>query len=220
MSQAPLKLKENSHPWTKFGKSFIRKIYLILHRKSQDPERGYKLLVARDYWCSKANADSIKICEKCTYNPKYKICCLKHNSWTILWLCFAIHMQEVMKSNPKKVDPLAVHAFVSFRLSHMPLQPSTALQGSVLVFPRMCLIEHLSQIWALWCNILTLSAVRPTRVWNRIIWFWLVSFYLAKCLLTLCCTYLLVFCAFYSGSLILGGIYRKKLSRVDISAIF
>ena len=30
----------------------------------------------------------------------------------------------------------------------------------------------------------------------------------------------LVFCAFYSGSLILGGIYRKKLSRVDISAIF
>ena len=160
MSQAPLKLKENSHPWTKFGKSFIRKIDLILHRKSQDPERGYKLLVARDYWCSKANADSIKIYEKCTYNPKFKICCNKHNSWTILWLCFAIHMQAVMKSNPKKVDPLAVHAFVSFRLSHMPLQPSTALQGSVLVFPRICdlfnrtfisnlstVMQHLNIIW-------------------------------------------------------------------------
>ena len=40
-----------------------------------------------------------------------------------LELSSAIHMQEVMKSNPKKVDPLAVHAFVSFRLSHMPLQP-------------------------------------------------------------------------------------------------
>ena len=40
-----------------------------------------------------------------------------------LELSSAIHMQEVMKSNSKKVDPLAVHAFVSFRLSHMPLQP-------------------------------------------------------------------------------------------------
>ena len=39
-----------------------------------------------------------------------------------LELSSAIHMQEVMKSNPKKVDPLAVHAFVSYRLSHMPLQ--------------------------------------------------------------------------------------------------
>ena len=54
-----------------------------------------------------------------------------------LELSSAIHMQEVMKSNSEKVDPLAVHAFVSFRLSHMPLQPSTALQGSVLVFPRI-----------------------------------------------------------------------------------
>ena len=55
---------------------------------SLDPERGDKLLVARDYWCSKANTESFKICEKCTDNPKYKICCDKHNSWTILWLCF------------------------------------------------------------------------------------------------------------------------------------
>ena len=48
-----------------------------------------------------------------------------------------------------------------------------------------CLIEHLSQIWPLWCNILTLSDVRNTRVWNRIFWFWLVSFYLANDMLYL-----------------------------------
>ena len=57
----------------------------------------------------------------------------------------AIHMQEVMKSNPKKVDPLAVHAFVSFRLSHMPLQPSWAVFWFSQEFVT-CLIEHLSQI--------------------------------------------------------------------------
>ena len=91
-----------------------------------------------------------------------------------------------------------------------PKQPSWAVCWFSQEFVT-CLIEHLSQIWALWCNILTLSAVRPTRVWNRIFWFWLVSFYLAKCLLTLCCTYLLVFCAFYSGSLILGGNLSKKV---------
>ena len=62
-----------------------------------------------------------------------------------------------------------------------PKQPSWAVCWFSQEFVT-CLIEHLSQIWALWCNILTLSDVRNTRVWNRIFWFWLVSFYLAKCL--------------------------------------
>ena len=70
----------------------------------------------------------------------------------------------------------------SVRLSHMPLQPSWAVFWFSQEFVT-CLIEHLSQIWALWCNILTLSDVRNTRVWNTIFRFWLVSFYLAKCLL-------------------------------------
>ena len=99
-------------------------------------------------------------------------------------LSSAIHMQEVMKSNSKKVDPLAAQAFVTFRLSQClssPKQPSWAVCWFSQEFVT-CLIEHLSQSWALWCNILTLSDVRNTRVWNRIFWFWLVSFYLAKCL--------------------------------------
>ena len=41
-----------------------------------------KLLVARDFWCSKANTDSFNVCEKCTDGARYKICCEKHNSWT------------------------------------------------------------------------------------------------------------------------------------------
>ena len=56
-----------------------------------------------------------------------------------LELSSAIHMQEVMKSNPKKVDPLAVHAFVSFRLSHshMPLHPAlNSPPGQCVGFPK------------------------------------------------------------------------------------
>ena len=41
-----------------------------------------KLLVARDFWCSKANTDSFNVCEKCTDGARYKICREKHNSWT------------------------------------------------------------------------------------------------------------------------------------------
>ena len=97
-----------------------------------------------------------------------------------------------------------------------PQQPSWAVCWFSQEFVT-CLIEHLSQIWALWCNILTLSDVRNTRVWNRIFWFWLVSFYLAKCLFN-AMLYL------FTGILRLlfwkpdfGGNLSKKLSKVDIS---
>ena len=90
-----------------------------------------------------------------------------------------------------------------------PQQPSRAVCWFSQEFVT-CLIENLSQIWALWCNILTLSDVRNTRVWNRIFWFWLVSSFWLSAFLTLCCTYFLVFCAFYSGSLILGEFIEKS----------
>ena len=38
--------------------------------------------------CIIPNWRYIKICEKCTDNPKYKICCDKHNLLKRLWLCF------------------------------------------------------------------------------------------------------------------------------------
>ena len=149
-------------------------------------ERGDKLLVARDYWCSKANTESFKICEKCTDNPKYKICCDKHNSWTILWLCFFLPFtcrkwwDQIQRRLILLLYTLLYPSGYHICLSS-PKQPSWAVCWFSQEFVT-CLIEHLSQIWALWCNILTLSDVRNTRVWNRIFWFWLVSFYLAKCL--------------------------------------
>ena len=58
-----------------------------------------KLLVARDFWCSKANTDSINVCEKCTNGARYKICCEKHNSWTCQTkICggFAIELKRIL----------------------------------------------------------------------------------------------------------------------------
>ena len=96
---------------------------MILHRKSQDincwwPETIGVAKPTQTVSKSVRSAHIILSTKSAATNitrEQFYDCALELSS--------AIHMQEVMKSNPKKVDPLAVHAFVSFRLSHMPLQP-------------------------------------------------------------------------------------------------
>ena len=50
----------------------------------------------------------------------------------------AFHIQEGMKSNPKKFDPLAVHSFSVLQAITYASLALNKLLGNVFVFPRIC----------------------------------------------------------------------------------
>ena len=140
-----------------------------------------KLLVARDFWCSKANTDSVMV----------------------------LGIKSVVRSTTREhVKQKYVVASPLMRILWNK-DSDSGLTG--FVFENICAKVVLYDFW---CNRCLFNVFHCLS--NVILCLFNAIFHLLNSIYT----FLTQFCAFLSRNLILEKIYRKKLSKADISAIF